>query len=396
MDFAFDLCVVGGCGRVGLPLALCFADRGLQVVIHDLNESAVAQVQKKVMPFGEEGAQPILDRVLGKTLRVENNPSLISQAAAVIVVIGTPVDEHLNPQFHRLTQFFDQLSERLVDDQLIVLRSTLFPGSTDKLAEYLARRGKKTHVSFCPERIAEGRAMEELMSLPQIVSGCTPAALEKATQLFSRLTEHVVPLQPFEAELAKLFTNAWRYVQFATANQFYMIAQTFGADFYRIYDAMRYRYPRTEGFPRAGFVAGPCLFKDTMQLASFNNNNFMLGHSAMLINEGLPNFIVSQLRRRRSLVHETVGILGMAFKANVDDTRESLSYKLRKVLQFECQRVLCHDPLVQPEANFVDLETMLRESQVIILGAPHDVYRDIAIPEHIEVVDVWNFFPRRE
>jgi len=394
MPFLYDLCVVGGCGRVGLPLALCFADAGLKVSIHDINNAAVELVNRKVMPFLESDAQPVLDRVVGSQLTVANDSSLISQSAAVVVVIGTPVDEHLNPQFGRLTEFFDRLSDQLVNDHLIVLRSTLFPGSTDRLARLLNQREKRVHVSFCPERIAEGKGMEELRSLPQIVSGCTPEACERACKLFSVLTPEIVPLKPFEAELAKLFTNSWRYIQFAAANQFYMMAQEFNADFYRIYDAMRHRYPRTEGFPKAGFAAGPCLFKDTMQLASFNNNNFMLGHSAMLINEGLPNFVVDQLRRRRNLAEETVGILGMAFKANVDDPRESLSYKLRKILQFECKLVLCNDPVMTQDSTLVDLERLLGECQVLILGTPHAQYKQLKIPAEIEVVDVWNFFPK--
>lgn len=396
MPFQYDLCVVGGCGRVGLPLALCFAEAGLRVCVHDINEAAVTQVNSRTMPFQEEGAQVVLERVLGKHLTVANNPDLIRQSAAVVVVIGTPVDEHLNPQFGRLTEFFDKLSEQLVDDHLIVLRSTLFPGSTDRLARLLNRTAKKVHVSFCPERIAEGKGMEELRSLPQIVSGCTAEAYDRASRLFSVLTRDIIPLKPFEAELAKLFTNSWRYIQFAAANQFYMMAQEFHADFYRIYDAMRYRYPRTEGFPKAGFAAGPCLFKDTMQLASFNNNNFMLGHAAMLINEGLPNFIVDQLRRRRQLAEETVGILGMAFKANVDDGRDSLSYKLRKVLQFECRGVLCHDPVIIGDEHLVDLERLYRECQVLILGTPHKEYKELRIPPHIEVVDVWNFLSKEK
>ncbi|MFN8607338.1 MAG: nucleotide sugar dehydrogenase [Vulcanimicrobiota bacterium] len=396
MPFEYDLCVVGGCGRVGLPLALCFAEAGLKVSVHDINEQAVAQVNAGVMPFQEEGAQPVLERVIGKRLRVANESSLITRSAAVVVVIGTPVDEHLNPQFGRLTDFFDRLSDQLVDDHLIVLRSTLFPGSTDRLARLLGQRLKKVHVSFCPERIAEGKGMVELKSLPQIVSGCTDEAYQRASQLFQNLTSEIIPLKPFEAELAKLFTNSWRYIQFAAANQFYMMAQEFGADFYRIYDAMRHKYPRTEGFPKAGFAAGPCLFKDTMQLASFNNNNFMLGHAAMLINEGLPNFIVDQLRRRRNLADETVGILGMAFKANVDDGRESLSFKLRKVLQFECKRVLCHDPCMPGEFSQVELEELYRECQVLILGTPHAEYQKLTIPGHIEVVDVWNFLSKEK
>jgi UDP-N-acetyl-D-mannosaminuronic acid dehydrogenase len=393
LSFVQDLCIIGGCGRVGLPLALVFAERGLKVAIHDINDAAVAKVARGEMPFHDDGAPELLQRHLGTRLTVKNDPSLISQAAAVVVVIGTPVDEHLNPRFSALTRFFEGLSEHLVDGQLIVLRSTLFPGSTRRLAALLRDPHRHLKVSFCPERVAEGKAIRELQDLPQIISGCCPDAEREAAELFSRISEHIITLDPFEAELAKLFTNSWRYIQFSAANQFYMMAQEFGADFYRIYEAMRYRYPRTEGFPSAGLVAGPCLFKDTMQLASFNNNNFMLGHSAMLINEGLPNFIVDQLKRIHDMEELTVGVLGMAFKANVDDSRDSLSYKLKKILEFHCKEVLCHDPYVD-DPQLVPLPELLQRAQVIILGAPHSCYKDIQFERSQEVVDVWNFFPR--
>src|ERR1700741_4922288 len=138
-------------------------------------------------------------------------------------------------------------------------------------------------------------------------------------------------------------------MNFAISNQFYVLAETYGLDFQRSYGAVTHRYPRMRSFAKAGFAAGPCLLKDTLQLSAFSGNNFFLGHSAMLVNEGLPNFIVNQLRQQEKLPDKLVAILGMAFKAESDDTRESLSYKLRKLLMVDAKEVLCTDPYVVDE-----------------------------------------------
>src|SRR5207244_7606341 len=160
-------------------------------------------------------------------------------------------------------------------------------------------------------------------------------------------------LEPDEAELAKHFTNTWRYIKFATANQLYMIANDFGLDYERIRSAIAHDYPRAADLPRAGFAAGPCLFKDTMQLAAFNNNNFMLGHASMMVNEGLPLYVVARIEERFDLRSSAVGILGMAFKGESDDIRSSLSYKLRRILRFKADRVICTDPYVSVDPTLV-------------------------------------------
>ncbi|MCU1591771.1 MAG: nucleotide sugar dehydrogenase [Frankiales bacterium] len=243
-------------------------------------------------------------------------------------------------------------------------------------------------VSFCPERIAEGRAMTELFTLPQIVGARDDRARERASRLFGALTDDIVHLSPEEAELAKLFTNTWRYIKFAAANQFFMMANDRGLDFERIRQAVVHDYPRAADMPGAGFAAGPCLFKDTMQLAAFNNNNFTLGHSAMLVNEGLPLYVVARLEEQRDLTELTVGILGMAFKAGSDDTRSSLSYKLKRILEFKAARVLCTDPYVVTDPSLVPLEQVLAESDVLVVATPHPQYRDLTTD--LPVADVWN------
>jgi UDP-N-acetyl-D-mannosaminuronic acid dehydrogenase len=393
MPAPVDVVVVGGCGHVGLPLAIAFADRGLRTVAFDLDPDAVESVRQGRMPFDEPDAPARLAKVLEEGLfTATTEAAAVGAAEHVVVVVGTPVDEHLNPDAQAVPRAVEQLEEHLRDGQLLVLRSTVYPGVTAMVEKVLARLGRKIDVAFCPERIAEGKAFTELFELPQIVSGRSEAAIGRAGALFGHLTSRIVETTPEEAELAKLFTNTWRYVKFAAANQFYMIANDYGLDFERIRSAITYEYPRAADMPGAGFAAGPCLFKDTMQLAAFNNNNFTLGHASMMVNEGLPLYVVARMADRFDLANSTVGILGMAFKGESDDIRSSLSYKLRRILRVRAGRVLCTDPYVTVDPGLNSLEEVLEESDILVVGAPHRVYRALAPSQPI--VDVWNLFGR--
>jgi UDP-N-acetyl-D-mannosaminuronic acid dehydrogenase len=272
---------------------------------------------------------------------------------------------------------------------VLILRSTLYPGVTAMVERLIERLGVAVEVAFCPERIAEGMALKELFDLPQIVASRSETGQARAEKLFRALTASTVPLSPEEAELAKLFTNTWRYIKFATANQLFMIANDFGLDFARIRAAMTYDYPRAADLPGPGLAAGPCLLKDTMQLAAFNNNNFVLGHASMMVNEGLPLYIVSKMEESFDLANATVGVLGMAFKGGSDDVRDSLAYKLRRILRFKARRVLSTDPYVTTDASLVPLDEVLRDADLLVLAAPHPEYRDLGVDTPL--VDVWGF-----
>jgi UDP-N-acetyl-D-mannosaminuronic acid dehydrogenase len=388
-DFPIDLVVVGGCGRVGLPLALAFAERGLEVGIFDINREAVALVNDGRLPFDEPGAGPVLRSVIGRTLRATTDPSIVSEAEHVVFVVGTPVDEHLNPDPQAVPIAVEQVSDKLRPGQLIVLRSTLYPGVTGLVERRLGQLGIDVDVSFCPERIAEGKAMEELYQLPQIVSGRSQRSVDRSRKLFSALTTTIVELEPEEAELAKLFTNAWRYLKFAVANQFYMMANDRGLDYEHIRSSLAFDYPRAADLPSAGFAAGPCLLKDTMQLAAFNNNQFVLGHAAMMVNEGLPLYVADRMSQQWDLSDMTVGILGMAFKPQSDDIRSSLSYKLRRILRFRAAEVLCTDPCVAAE-DLVPLDYLLARSDILVVGTPHREFASVKTDKPI--VDIWGLF----
>jgi UDP-N-acetyl-D-mannosaminuronic acid dehydrogenase len=385
-----DVVVLGGGGHVGLPLSLVLARAGLRVGIFDTNADTVASIRAGRMPFLETGADALLTELL-PTGRIElsDEPTILGRAETVIVVIGTPVDEFLGPSMTVFERAVDQISPHLQDGALVVLRSTVYPGTTEYVAQNLAERGNRVDVVFCPERIAEGHALEELGSLPQIVGADSERAGDRAEALFGHIVERRVRTTTREAELAKLLTNTWRYMKFAVANQFFMISHQAGVDYTNVLRAIREDYPRAQDLPGPGFAAGPCLFKDTMQLAAFTADHFPIGQSAMQVNEGLPAYIVSALERRYGTLRgRTVGILGMAFKAESDDTRASLSFKLRKLLAWAGARVLCTDPFVVDD-RLVPLQDVVDQSEVIILGVPHKAYRGLAFGAERDVVDIW-------
>jgi UDP-N-acetyl-D-mannosaminuronic acid dehydrogenase len=227
-----------------------------------------------------------------------------------------------------------------------------------------------------------------LRTLPQIVAARSDHAYKRAASLFERLTPSIVALDPEEAELAKLFTNSYRYIKFAAANQLYMMANDFGLDYERIRAAVIEDYPRAADLPSSGFAAGPCLLKDTMQLAAFNNNNFALGLASMQINEGLPLYLISKMASRFDLDSMTVGILGMAFKGESDDIRSSLSYKLKRILEFKADAVLTADPYVTVDPRLLPQEEVVARSDLLVIATPHPQYRSLVTDK--PVADIWN------
>jgi UDP-N-acetyl-D-mannosaminuronic acid dehydrogenase len=384
-----DVVVLGGAGHVGLPLSLAFADAGLRTGIYDISQPALDRIAAGQMPFMENGADELLRKILPTgRLELSTDGAILERTLQIVVVIGTPVDEFLAPSMTVFERAVAQIAPHLRDGALVVLRSTVYPGTTAYVAQHLAGRGCQVDVAFCPERIAEGHALEELHSLPQIVGADEDVAAKRAAALFERLGVRTIRTASKEAELAKLFTNTWRYMKFAVANQFFMIADQAGVDYNNVLAAIRTDYPRAADLPGPGFAAGPCLFKDTMQLAAFTADHFPLGQAAMQVNEGLPAYIVSALDRRYGgLTGKTIGILGMAFKAESDDPRASLSYKLRKLLGWAGARVICTDPYVADD-RLTTLDCVLSESDLLILGAPHKAYRGLDIGGK-DVVDVW-------
>ena len=389
----YDICVIGGAGHVGAPLATVLAARGFRTLIYDINDAAVRSIVGGRFPFLEQGGESMLRQALASgKLAGSSSREDIAAADVLVVTIGTPIDEFQNPVWDAVTRCVSDLLPYMAATKLLILRSTVAPGTTDRLQQLLIQRGFTTAVSFCPERVVQGLAIEEIQRMPQIISGTSPDAEEQAAAIFSRVATSVVRMKPMEAEFAKLFCNAYRYIQFAASNQFFMMAQAAGCDYGRIVAGIKEGYPRMNGLPGAGFAAGPCLLKDTLQLAATSSYQFGLGYAAIHVNEGLPAFVVNDMQRRFPLSEMTVGILGMAFKAGSDDIRSSLSYKLKKLLTLHSREVLTTDPFVTEDGVLLGLDEVLSRSDLLVIAAPHAAYADVQSSGK-PVIDIWNMLP---
>jgi UDP-N-acetyl-D-mannosaminuronic acid dehydrogenase len=389
---SYNVCIVGGAGHVGLPLGIVLASRGLKVLIHDINQHTMDMIGRGILPFMEDNAKDLLKEAVESDMLIcSSDPGEITGAESVVITIGTPVDEFHNPVHTALENCLAPLLPHLHNGQLVILRSTVFPGTTEWLDKYLKKNGKNMKVSFCPERIVQGHAINELQTLPQIISGTSEEAEKAAAGIFGRISPKLVHLSPIEAEFAKLFSNAYRYILFATTNQFFMMTNSAGVDYHNVLRGIKEDYDRARDIPGPGFAAGPCLFKDTMQLAAFSKNQFSLGHNAMLVNEGLVLYLIDELSKHCDLDNTTVGLLGMAFKADSDDIRSSLSYKLKKLLSFQAEEVLTTDPHVQEDPGLIPLDDLIDKSDVLVLCVPHKAYRNLDL-KNKPVLDVWGFF----
>jgi len=380
---AESVAIIGGAGHVGLPLAISFANAGLKTVIYDLNSDAVEKIATGVFPFKEiHGLERLKDALSSGNLVTTSNPEKLSEVTSIITIIGTPVDDHLNPNPDAIRRSLQDLTNYLRDGQLLILRSTVFPGVTASVERLLAEFNLMIDVVTAPERITEGYAFNELPVIPQIIGARTKEVYERAELLFGSFVSESLYATPEQAELAKLFSNSWRYIRFAAANELYGIALKAGQNFEIIRELMMKNYPRSKDFPVPGFAAGPCLPKDSLQLVAYSRQSSPLNSAAYSVNENLPNVIVNKITSEIDLKDKTVGILGMAFKSGSDDPRSSLSYKLRKLLTFESKKVICSDPYVIDE-RFKSLAEILLESDVIVIAVDHPDYRGITFKKRI-------------
>jgi UDP-N-acetyl-D-mannosaminuronic acid dehydrogenase len=389
-----------GLGRVGLPLGLVLAERGFEVFGLDINVDVIERLQRAEMPFAEEGGQELLDRHVGKAFVPSTDPAGVATSDYIILTLGTPVDENMNPDLSQIDQALDSIRSGLGGNQTLVLRSTVSPGTTRWVEakiedEFGLKVGQDIFLAFCPERIAEGRALEELGAIPQIIGGVDDESTRRAVSLFETLGVECLPTDDVSAELAKLFTNMYRYISFAVANEFMIIAGQWHRDINHIVHLVNHGY-RRGGLALPGFAAGPCLFKDGFFLVNQIPFNELIS-TAWKINESVPLFLVAALREKLELRNKKAVILGTAFKANSDDSRQSLSYKVRKALLRERATVVLHDPHISGLDG--DLPTVLKGVDVVFVAMNHSAYKTIGLPRLREMVggdcvvcDIWNVF----
>jgi UDP-N-acetyl-D-mannosaminuronic acid dehydrogenase len=393
-----DVSVIG-LGRVGLPLALCFADAGLSVLAVDKDADRLDAVRSGRMPFKEPGADELLSRV---TLDLSAHAADAAQADAIVLTLGTPSFSHIEIDMGAIRSVLDDLLPVLREGQLLVLRSTVAPGTTDFVAGYLEKHrglqvGQDIFVAHVPERIAADRFLEEIGTLPCIVGGVGEASGERAARLFEHLGAPITQTTPVQAELAKIWTNILRYATFALPNLLMMDCERYGANVFDVIELINRDYPRG-GIASPGLTAGTCLRKDfAFSEEKSTGPGMLLGVSR--VHESVPLFLVDGVKRRLgSLRERRVAVLGLAFKRDTDDERDSLSHKLVRLLERELADVAIHDPMVAtPTAGFDEAVT---GADVVIVATNHSAYstpealRAIAerAGEDCLVVDPWNAF----
>lgn len=385
-SYIVNITVVGGGGRAGLPLALSLAEIGHKVVIIDKDKDKVNKINKRVMPFYEKNAEETLRKLSADGLSATMQNEKILESDVCILIIGTPVNNDGTPSTNILLEVVSELIKYLESTKLLMLRSTVYPGVTEEIKSLLLSKGLKTLVSFCPERIAEGIALEEIRTLPQIIGASEEQAYVLSEEVFKGVTSKLIRTSIKEAEISKLFTNTYRYFKFAIANEFFKICVDQEINWENVWYSMKEDYPRAKDLPYPGFAAGPCLVKDTMQLKYFAKDNFELGNISIKANEEMPDFIVDFLKDKYDLRNMTIGILGMTFKAGVDDFRSSLSFRLEKELNKVAKKVLCSDEMLQKE-EFVSSGELISKADLVIIATPHSSYAKLAIAAPL--VDIW-------
>jgi len=388
-----NICVIGGVGHVGAPLGLVLSNKGYNVTLIDKNKKNIQIINRGQMPFLEEGSSQLLKKMIyKKKIFATEKLSEVKKSKYIIICIGTPINNQLNPQLKSFLNFFYDLKKFLNKNHIIIIRSSVYPGICDKVFDIV--KSKCVNLSYCPERIVQGKAILELPKLSQIISGKNNKAKIESGKIFKKITKKIIYTEIIEAELIKLFSNAYRYINFSISNQFYMICKNQNLDFFRIRNIMRDDYKRNANIPMAGFTAGPCLLKDTMQLSSFYNHKFSLGHTAMSINEGLPKFLIKQLEQKYNLKKKTVGVLGLTFKSDTDDIRDSLAIKLLKLLKLRKIKTLQSDEYYMDKAN-VHKDTLIKKSDIIIIATPHKSYKNLKISKKKELVDIWGLIEKK-
>jgi UDP-N-acetyl-D-mannosaminuronic acid dehydrogenase len=393
-----------GIGRVGLPLALVLAEEGYTVFGIGRNETKIHNLKKGIMPFIESGAPTLLKKHVNKNFFPTTSYEYIEKSSIIILTLGTPIDENMNPVLDQINENINNIIPKLKKGQLIILRSTVSPRTTEYVEETILLKtklkvGRDIYLAFCPERIAEGKAIEEIKTIPQIIGGVDVMSTRKAKEFFEKIGVPCLITDARSAELAKLFTNMYRYISFAIANEFMIIAENFGRSIHEINELVNKGYKRN-GLALPGLSAGPCLFKDGFFL--INENPFLdLITASWKINESIPLFLVKKLRERIKLKNKKVAILGLAFKPDIDDIRESLSFKIRKALLREHAKVVLHDPFVKKYAYqevTQHIEDILSKSNVVVIATRHSQYvKDkeeilALIDDNAYICDVWNIF----
>tara|TARA_X000000950_G_C13917016_1_gene661544 strand:+ start:1449 stop:2624 length:1176 start_codon:yes stop_codon:yes gene_type:complete len=377
--------IIGGAGHIGLPLSIKFSEKKFIVNIIDVNLKNLGLIQKCKPPFKEIGLKKKLSQQL-KTGRIifSKNLSSIRDSKNIILCIGTPINKNFKPDLKNFNQVIRQIKNHIKESQSLIVRSSVIPGTNNKIYNILKK--KCSNLAYCPERIVEGKSFEELPKIPQIISGSNKKTIQQTVKLFKNITNKIIVCDFIQAELSKVFSNLYRYINFAIPNEMYLISKKFGVDFSKIREIMIKDYPRNKGLAKAGFVGGPCLMKDSMQMSYLYGIKKSLVNSAYNVNENLPNEIIKKIKQLK-IKNKKVGVLGLTFKPDSDDLRGSLSASLLKKLKKNKFNCYFSDPYVNLKGN-LKTNDLIKKCNIIVIGSNHKQYKKLKIKKSKTIIDL--------
>ena len=387
-----QIAIIGGAGHIGAPLGINLSLAGYQSILIDINKNNINLINKGKMPFIEKGAGKILKKQLKKKkIFASSKIDLVKNCKYIIVCIGTPVSSKNIPLKKDFINFFKKLKKYLIQEHIVIIRSSVYPGILDEIYKIL--KTKCNNLSYCPERIAQGYSLIEQKKMAQIISGFNRKSITESSKIFRKISGKIVLSKVNEAEMIKLFSNAYRYSHFSISNLFYMMCVQKNLNFSKIRNLMMTQYNRNISLPNSGFVSGPCLYKDTMQLSHYFKNKFKIIKNIKNINEELPNFILKKLSKKYNLKKMTIGVLGVAFKPENDDIRDSLPMKLVKILKRKKINVIYSDDYYISK-DTCKKNDLISNSDIIIIGTAHKSYRKLKFKKKQVIIDIGGFFEK--
>jgi len=395
-----DICIIG-LGRVGLPLALSLEEQGFSVAGVDVNPEVNKAIQNGKMPFHEPGYDELI-----KNSNIEvHTPDNYPEADSYVITVGTPLGQHIETDLTSVISVVNSIKEQInLTDKTIILRSTVAPYTTKHIATLLNASGysvgENVFLAMCPERIVEGKAYEELKQLPQVIGAADDESHKRAKDIFGSFGIDCLFGSYIEAELAKLFTNGYRYINFAIPNYFANIAQNFGVDIFNLFRIMNTGYDRNKGLKLPGLSSGTCLRKDWGLI----NENFPqtdLFLHAYKTNEYYPIEPIHLLNDE--MTGKNIGILGYSMKRDTDDTRDSLVPKIiRYINRYVPNSVRIHEPNLNVDSEITDsfnnnnfynykMSEVIKKSDIIFLAMNHSNFDDLdkSLFKGKIVIDYW-------
>ena len=391
-----------GLGRVGLPLSSVLANSGFNVLGIDVDSKRLDSIRNSICPFFDPALEENLKKSISSGNLSVSNTIIDVNVDVIILTVGTPTSQEGSMDYSQLYTALNEITSNDLSNKMIILRSTLPPKTTqDIIIPFLENKtnlkcGEDFALAVCPERILEGKAIKEIYDLPEIIGGINEISNHIAKELFSGINskKDILFTSVTGAELAKLFTNIYRYNIFALANEFAIWAEHYGVDGNEIIKIANHNYDRCN-IPLPGFAGGPCLSKDSTFLA--NNIPFAsIVSASWKLNESIPQHIIENLKKLLgSLFGKKITVLGISFKAGSDDLRNSPSVKLVDILNNLGANVVVHDPYVKKTA---DAEMAFKSPELIIIATNHKEfknYKDIMIKSPASLIyDVWGMFQK--